>query len=96
MERLGSRRFIDLTVDVSYHPFPSEVCHKTYSGCFTHAGRCIFGHAGFREDTPSSRQFVNRDILFSLLGRTVNKGRRIGFGEVWGGFEGDREHHWAR
>jgi hypothetical protein len=31
-----------------------------------------------------------------LLGRTVNKGRRIGFGDVWGGFEGDREHRWAR
>ena len=31
-----------------------------------------------------------------FLGRTVNKGRRIGFGDVWGGFEGDREHRWAQ
>jgi hypothetical protein len=31
-----------------------------------------------------------------ILGSRVNKGRRIGFGDVWGGFEGDREHHRAR
>jgi hypothetical protein len=31
-----------------------------------------------------------------LLGSRVNKGRRIGFGDVWGGFEGAREHRWAR
>ena len=31
----------------------------------------------------------------SFLGRAVNKGRHIGFGDVWGGFEGDREHRWA-
>ena len=31
-----------------------------------------------------------------LSGNPVNKGRRMGFGDVWGGFEGDREHHRAR
>jgi hypothetical protein len=46
----------------------------------------------FREPRMPEAQFPRRH----LLGRTVNKGRRIGFGDVWGGFEGDREHHRAR
>ena len=46
----------------------------------------------------SFREFPTPEAQFPrivILGRTVNKGRRIGFGDVWGGFEGDREHHVA-